>query len=114
MRKFFLLCLSLCLATVSLANSRAWIEAVVINVSETDVTSELRAPKNTMHYTIETVDTIYFADFAFKPGDRKDGSAPDIAVNEPTKIAVEGKHVFIMDGKGREVKLHIVKKTSNK
>jgi len=114
MRKLFLLILPLCLATASFANSRAWIEAVVINVSETDVTSELRAPKNTMHYTIETVDTIYFADFAFKPGERKDGTAPDIAVNEPTKIAVEGKHVYILDGKGKEVKLHITKKTSNK
>lgn len=109
-----ILLITLCLATVLTANTRDWKEAVVINVTETDVTGELRAPKNTMHFTIETVDTIYFADFVYKPGDRNNGSAPDVAVNEPTKIAVEGKHIYILDGKGKELKLHIVKKTANK
>jgi hypothetical protein len=115
MRKFLVLLLaSVISASATVANTRAWKEAIVINVTETDVTGELHSPKNTMHYTIETPDTIYFADFAYKPSQQGKSSIPDIAVNVPVKIAVEGHSAYILDTAGREVKLHVKKKKAVK
>ena len=111
MRKIRLLVLVILAASACLANTRDWKPAVVISTSETDVSGELRVPKNTLHYTIETEDMVYFVDYAYKPVHGSDTGAPDIAVNVETKIAVEGKHAYILDTKGREVKVRIVKKT---
>jgi hypothetical protein len=67
--------------------------------------------KNTMHYTIETDDMIFFADYIYKPGQHSNSHPPDIAVNALTKIAISGKHAYVLDVTGKEVKLHIVRKT---
>jgi hypothetical protein len=115
MSKFRLLSfISLLFATATLANTRDWKPAVVINLTETDVTSEFRIPKNTMHYTIETDQMVYFADYAYKPTQQSRDSVPEIAVNVPIKIAVEGRSAYVLDVTGREVKLHIVKKAIKK
>jgi|HubBroStandDraft_1064217.scaffolds.fasta_scaffold159441_1 hypothetical protein len=114
MKSFRLLLLILLLASATFANSRDWQSALVINMTETDVTGELRSPKNTVHYTIETKDRVFFADYSFKPNQQSRGGVPDIAVNVPVQVAIEGKHVYILDTAGKEVKLHIVKKTVNK
>ena len=114
MKKFRLLVLTMALAAASLANAREWKTARVVNSSETDVSGKLSGEKNTIHYTIETEDMIYFADYSYKPGQHSNDHAPNLAVTELTKIAVEGRHAYILDVAGKEVKMHITKKTSKK
>ncbi len=98
------------LATVCVAHTRDWKTARVINVSENDVSWVLSGQTNIMHYTLETDDMVYFLDFKYKPGERKNGKAPDIGINVVTKIAVEGSHAYVLDPNGKEMKLHVVKK----
>lgn len=112
MKRLRLLMLTMLVATACLANTRAWKAARVVDASETDVSGEMRSGKNTLHYTVETDDMIYFVDYSYKPGQHDNSGAPDIAVNVVTKIAIEGKSAYILDVTGREVKLHIVKKTA--
>jgi hypothetical protein len=111
MKKLRLLIFTLLVATTSLAKTREWKTAKVQATSETDVSWKVWGEKNTMHYTIETDDMIYFADYTYKPGQHNDSRAPDIAVNALTKIAIEGRHAYLLDVAGKEVKLHIVRKT---
>jgi hypothetical protein len=110
MRKLSLLVLTLLVAAVSLAKTRDWKTAKIEATSETDVSSKLMGEKNTMHYTIETETMIYFADYSYKPGPNSDGHTRGIPVNAITKIAIEGKHAYVLDVNGKEVKLHIVRK----
>jgi len=105
-----LLLLTMLIAAPSGAKTREWKTARVVNVTETSVSWELTGQKSTMHYTIETEDMVYFGDFSFRPGEHKNGRAPDIGGVAVTKIAIEGKHAYILDTYGKEVKLHIVKK----
>ena len=112
MKKFRLLLLTVALAAASLASAREWKTARVVNASETDVSSKAWGQKNTIHYTIETADMIYLADYSYKPGQHSDSHAPNLAVTELTKIAVEGRHAYVLDVAGKEVKMHITKKTS--
>jgi hypothetical protein len=111
MKKLRLLMLTLLVATTSLAKTREWKTAKIEATSETDVSWKVWGEKSTMHYTIETEDMIYFADYTYKPGQHSDSHVPDIAVNALTKIAIQGKHAYILDVAGKEVKLHIVRKT---
>jgi ABC-type uncharacterized transport system YnjBCD substrate-binding protein len=111
MKKLRLLMLTLLVATTSLAKTREWKTAKVEATSETDVSWKVWGEKTTMHYTIETDDMIFFADYTYKPGQHSDSHTPDIAVNALTKIAIEGKHAYVLDVTGKEVKLHIVRKT---
>jgi hypothetical protein len=110
MKKLGLLVLTLLVATASLAKTRDWKTAKIEATSETDVSSKLMGEKNTMHYTIETETMIYFADYTFKPGANSDSHTRGIPVNAITKIAIEGKHAYILDLNGKEVKLQIVRK----
>ncbi len=112
MKKFRFLILLLVVAAASLANAREWKAAKILDTSETDVSGKMWGEKNTLHYTIETDDMIYFADYSYKPNGHSDSHAPNIAVNELTKIAIEGRHAYILDVAGREVKLHIVRKSA--
>jgi hypothetical protein len=93
------------------AEAREWKSARVVDRSETDVSGEMRGQKNTLHYTIETDDMIYFVNYSYKPSKHGQSGAPDIAVNVETKIAIEGRSAYILDVTGKEVKLHIVKKS---
>ena len=118
MRRFRLLLLTMMVATASLAKTREWTTARVVDVSETDVSGEVRGEKNTTHYTIETDDMIYVLDYAYNPavkapwpGQHSKNRAPDVTVNAKTKIAIEGKDAYILDDTGREVKMPIAKKT---
>jgi hypothetical protein len=111
MKKLGLLVLTLLVAAASLAKTRDWKTAKIEATSETDVSSKLLGEKNTMHYTIETENMIYFADYTYKPGPHTDTHARDLPVNAETKIAIEGKHAYVLDVNGKEVKLHIVRKT---
>jgi hypothetical protein len=111
MKKLRLLMLTLLVATSSLAKTRDWKSAKIEAASETDVSWKLFGEKNTIHYTIETEDMVYFADYTYTPGPHSDSHARDIPVNEITKIAIEGRHAYVLDVNGKEVKLHIVRKT---
>jgi hypothetical protein len=111
MNKLRLLMLTLLVATTGLAKTRDWKTAKIEATSETDVSWKVWGEKKIMHYTIETDDMIYFADYTYKPGQHSDSHAPDIAVNALTKIAIKGKHAYVVDVTGKEVKLHIVRKT---
>ena len=111
MKKFSLLMLTVLVATACLAKTRNWKQAKIEATSETDVSWKVWGEKTTMHYTIETDDMIFFADYSYKPGQHSDSHAPDIAVNALTKIAIEGKHAYVLDVTGKEVKLQIVRKT---
>ncbi len=110
MNKLSLLVLVLLVATASLAKTRDWKTAKIEATSETDVSSKLMGEKDTMHYTIETETMIYFADYSFTPGPNSDAHTRGIPVNAITKIAIEGKHAYVLDVNGKEVKLHIVRK----
>jgi hypothetical protein len=110
MKRIWLVVVLSLMASACWATKRDWKEAMVISTSETDISGALRAPKNTLHYTIETEDMVYFVDYSYKPIKGSDTGAPDIAVNIATKIAIEGNHAYILDTRGREVKLHVKKK----
>jgi hypothetical protein len=111
MKKLSLFTLVLLVLAVSPANSRQWKMAKVELTSETDVSSKLLGEKNTVHYTIETEDMIYFAEFTFKPG-HSNSHVPDVTANTFSKIAIEGRHAYLLDATGKEVKLHISRKLS--
>jgi hypothetical protein len=93
------------------AKARDWKTARVINSTESAVSWVVTGQKNTMHYTVETDDMVYFIDYTYEPGERKNGKPPDIGGNAVTKIAVEGKHAYVLDATGQEIKLKVVKKT---
>jgi hypothetical protein len=84
----------------------------IVLTSENDVSWPLWGEKDTLHYTIETSAMIYFVEYTYKPGQHNNGHGPNIALNVPTKIAIGGKHAYALDANGREVKLHILKKTA--
>jgi hypothetical protein len=111
MKQLRLLMLAMLAVCATVARAREWKSARVVDTSETDVSGEMRGAKNTLHYTIETDDMIYFVNYSYKPDKHGHSGAPDIAVNVQTRIAIEGKHAYLVDVMGREVKLHIVKKT---
>lgn len=111
MKKLSLLMLTLLVAIASSANSRHWKMAKVELTSETNVSSKLMGEKNTVHYTIETEDMIYFTDYTFKPG-HSGSHVPDVTANAFSKVAIEGRHAYILDTTGKEVKLHISRKLS--
>jgi hypothetical protein len=111
MKKFTLLMLTMLFATASLAKTRDWKTATVVVTSETDVSWPLWGEKKTMHYTIETSDLICFAEYVYKPDQHNNSRGPDIVLNVPTKVAIDGRHAYVVDVTGKEVKLHIVKKT---
>ena len=111
MKKLNLLTLMLLVLTAPPANSRQWKMAKVELTSETDVSSKLLGEKNTVHYTIETEDMIYFAEYTFKPG-HSNSHVPDVTANTFSKVAIEGRHVYLLDATGKEVKLHISRKLS--
>jgi hypothetical protein len=111
MKKLSLLVLALLLVTTtSAAKNRNWKPAKVEVTSETDVSSKLLGDKNTMHYTIETGDMIYFVEYSYNPDRHNDTHGPAVAVNELTQIAIEGRHAYVLDVAGKEVKMHISKK----
>jgi hypothetical protein len=110
MKKFMLLVLTMLIATASMAKTRDWKIATVVITSETDVSWPLFGAKNTMHYTVETSDMIYFAEYAYKPDQHNNSRGPTLTLNVPTKVAIEGRHAYMLDVTGKEVKLHIVKK----
>jgi hypothetical protein len=114
MKKLSLLMLTFLVATVSLAKTRDWKIAKIEASSESDVSWKLFGEKNTIHYTIETENMIYFADYTYTPGPNTDNHARDIPVNAITKIAIEGRHAYVLDVNGKEVKMHIVRKTAKK
>ncbi len=111
MKKLSLLMLTLLVFAASPANARQWKMAKVELTSETDVSSKLLGDKNTVHYTIETEDMIYFVEYSFKPG-HSNSHGPDITANEFSKVAIEGRHIYLLDVAGKEVKLHITRKLS--
>jgi hypothetical protein len=106
-----LIMLTLLVAATSLASAREWKPGKIDLTSETKVSSKLGGEKSTLHYTIETENMIYFAEYTYKPGHHGDSEPPHILLVEPTKIAIEGKTAYVLDVTGKEVKLHIVKKT---
>lgn len=110
MNKLCFLLLPLLLATAAPAATRDWKPAKVDVVSATDVSGKLIGEKNTIHYAIETADTIYFADFTYKPN-HNGQRAPTISVTEPTKVAIQGHSAYVLDLAGNEVKMHITRKS---
>jgi hypothetical protein len=113
MKKLTLLSLALLLTTTTFASTRNWKQAKIDVSSETSVSSKLLGEKNTMHYTIETEEMIYFVEYVFKPG-HADSHPPNLTETEITKIAVEGHHVYVLDVAGKEIKMHIIKKVAKK
>jgi hypothetical protein len=111
-KRLALMMLTVLIATAPLARSREWQTGTIALTSENDVSSPLLGEKDTLHYTIETSAMIYFAEYSYKPGQHNNSHGPNIALNMPTKIAIEGKHAYVLDANGHELKLHIVKKTA--
>ncbi|MGB7284540.1 MAG: hypothetical protein WBE13_19905 [Candidatus Acidiferrum sp.] len=113
MKKLRFLILMLFFATSSLA-ARHWRTAEIEQTSETTVSWKLWGDKTTIHYTIETEDMFYFAEYTFKPGQHHDSEPPKIEMSTQAKIAIEGSHAYVIDVTGKEVKLHIVRKVARK
>lgn len=104
-------------ATVCFAHTRDWKGAMVIGATETNVSGPLIRESSTMHYTVETEEMVLYLDYSYHPStkeaspdQRGKNAPPSIAVNFPTKIAIEGRHAYILDSAGKEVKMHITKK----
>lgn len=112
MKKLILLMLTILLATPPLAMAREWQTGTIALTSENDLSSPLGGEKVTLHYTIETSALICFAEYAYKPAQHNNSHGPNIALDMPTKIAIEGKHAYVLDSNGKEVKLHIVRKVA--
>jgi hypothetical protein len=53
---------------------------------------------------------VYLAEYAYKPDQHNNSRGPTLTLNVPTKVAIEGRHAYMVDVAGKEVKLHIVKK----
>lgn len=118
MPKPFLLLSLFVFTTIGLAATRDWKTAKVKDVSESIVSTASWGDTNIRHYTIETDDMVYVLDYAYNPavkapwpGQHSRNRAPDVTVNSTTKIAIEGNDAYLLDGKGKEVKLPITKKT---
>jgi hypothetical protein len=115
--KKFVLFISLLTATVCFAGTRDWKDAIVIDSKETRVSGPLVNDSTIIRYTIESYDTVYVLEYSFhptstasSPNQHGKNSEPNMAVNVPTKIAVEGRHAYVLDSTGAEVKMHVVKK----
>ncbi len=109
MKKLGVLMLVLLVAATCFAKTRQWKTAKIELTSETDVSWKLWGEKNTLHYTIETEDKIYFVEYVYKPG-HGDNHVPDVTGRELAQVAIEGRHAYALDSAGKEVKFHIVKK----
>ena len=95
-------------ATVGVANAREWKNATVIGIDEKNVSGPLVRETHTMQYTVETDEMVFFLEYSFHPTDRN--RAPSVAVNAITKIAVGGRHAYLQDSNGKEVRMHVVRK----
>ena len=111
MKKLIFLLLTVLLAIAPPGRSREWQTGTIALTSENDVSGPLWGEKDTLHYTIETGTMICFAEYSYNP-QHGNAHGPNIALNMPTKIAIEGKHAYVLDASGKEVKLHIVKKVA--
>jgi hypothetical protein len=112
MKKLVFLTTLFATASLAQAQAREWKAGTIVLTSENVVSWPLWGEKDILHYTIETSDMIYFVDYTYKPGQHNNSHGPDIALNVPTKIAIAGNHAYILDTGGKEVKLHIAKKTA--
>ncbi len=112
MKNFPLLILTMMLGTAPLARAREWQLATIVITSQTNSSWPLWGEKDTLHYTIETTDMIYFVEYTYKPSPHSNSRGPEIPLNVQTKIAIAGKHAYALDAKGKEVKLHILKKSA--
>ena len=119
--KNFALIFCCLLATAGFASARDWKTGTIINVSQTTVTSPMmREPKIVMHYTVATDAVTVVADYTYHPPTKSDepeqpgkNSPPSVPLGEPTKVAVQGHHVYVLDANGKEVKMDIKKKMKN-
>lgn len=105
-------------ASIGFAQARDWKTAMVIGVSETQVTSPMmREPKTIVHYTVETNDLLLLLDYTYHPAkpDEPDqpgkNMPPSIDLGGATKVAISGHTAYILDLGGSEIKMHIKKKT---
>ncbi len=102
-----------------ITEARDWQTAVVIGTSETQVTSPMmREPKNVVHYTVETKDFLFQLDYAYHPSKKTDdpdqpgkNTPPSIALGEEIKLALSGHTAYLLDIHGKEVKMHVKKKS---
>jgi hypothetical protein len=107
MKKYTAVLLALA-ALACIAEARDWKVAVVIGISESNVSGPLIRETHTMHYTVETEEMVLMLEYSFHPSNKN--SAPGVGVNARTKISIGGRHAYILDNNGKEVKMRIVKK----
>jgi len=102
-----------------IAEARDWQTAVVIGTSETQVTSPMmREQKNIVHYTVETKDLLLMLDYTYHPSKKQDepdqpgkNTPPTIALGEEIKLSLSGHTAYLIDVHGKEVKMHVKKKS---
>jgi hypothetical protein len=107
-----ILILTMMIAITPLATAREWKHGMIVVTSQTNSSWPLWGEKDTLRYTIETSDMIYFVEYTFRPSTHSNNPGPEIPFNVETKIAIEGKHAYTLDAKGKEVKFHIVRKSA--
>ncbi len=107
--------------TAGLAQAKDWKPGAVVGMSQTTVTSPMmHLPKIVMHYTVVTDELTLLLDFTYHPPAKSNeskepgkNSAPSVPLTGTTKVAVEGRHAYVLDISGKEIKMAIKKKTKN-
>jgi hypothetical protein len=107
--------------TAGLAQAKDWKSGAVIGMSQTTVTSPMmRQPKIVLHYTVVTDELTLLLDYTYHPATKPNEppepgktSPPSVALTGTTKVAVEGRHAYVLDISGKEIKMAIKKKTKN-
>ncbi len=109
------LCLSLPWAN---AKDRTWQDAIFLGTQSTPAgavampigTAVVAVPLSSNHYWFKFNGLQYCLFFP----SRLSGRTPNLTVNGHTKIAIEGRHMHILDDDGKDWKLNIIEKIAPK
>jgi hypothetical protein len=100
------------------AKDRAWQDAVFLGVQSTQTgaaaipigTAVVAVPLSSHHFWFKLGDLQYCLFFP----SRLSGRIPNLTVNGHTKVAIEGRHMHVLDDDGKDWKLNIVEKVAPK
>lgn len=101
----------------AVAREREWRTATFLgfNVTQTGTatmpigTATVAVPISTSNYWFRTDDLDYCLSFV----PRLSGRVPNLTINGTTKIAVNGRHVYVRDDDGKEWKFSIITKVAH-
>ena len=115
-RSAFLLWLLAAVSLLAFARDREWRDAIFLGFHAAQAgtatmpvgTGTVTVPISTRNYWFRTEELDYCLYFP----SRLSGRVPNLTINGSTKIAVDGRHVYIRDDDGKEWKLTIITKVA--